>query len=76
MAGHNLNPDQGDCLDLLCRLVQDCEAEQGAVAVPRVTGLDALRPLLAEHGMGGADLSRLLDAPVHPHGRLARRELS
>jgi len=62
MAGHKLTPDQEDYFDLLCRLVQDYESEHGRVSAPRVTGLEALRHLLDEHGMSGADLSRLLGA--------------
>lgn len=62
MAGHKLTPDQEDYFDLLCRLVQDYEAEQGGVPFPKVAGLEALRHLLEEHGMSGADLSRLLSA--------------
>ncbi len=49
MAGHKLTPDQEDYFDLLCRLVQDYENEQGGVPVPRVTGLQALKHLLEEH---------------------------
>jgi HTH-type transcriptional regulator / antitoxin HigA len=62
MAGHKLTPDQEDYFDLLCRLVQNYETEQLGDSVPRVTGLEALRHLLQEHRMGGADLSRLLGA--------------
>ncbi|HWQ93431.1 MAG TPA: transcriptional regulator [Clostridia bacterium] len=62
MAGHNLTPDQEDYFDLLCRLVQDYESEHGGVSAPTVTGLEALRHLLEEHKMSGADLSRLLGA--------------
>ena len=62
MAGQNLTPDQEDYFDLLCRLVQDYETEHDGVSAPRVTGLEALRHLLEEHKMTGADLSRLLGA--------------
>lgn len=62
LAGHKLTADQEDYFDLLCRLVEDYESEQGGVSAPRVTGLAALRHLLDEHGMSGADLSRLLGA--------------
>ena len=58
MAGHQLTTDQADHLDLLCRLIEDYEQEN--VVQPKVTGIEALRHLAAEHGMGGADLSRLL----------------
>ena len=60
MAGHNLTPDQDDYFDLLCRLIEDYEREQKQLSTPNVSGLGALRHLLEEHGMGAADLSRLL----------------
>jgi HTH-type transcriptional regulator / antitoxin HigA len=59
MAGHNLMPDQDDYFDLLCRLIEDYEKERGLNA-PKASGLDALRHLLDEHDMSGADLARLL----------------
>jgi antitoxin component HigA of HigAB toxin-antitoxin module len=62
MAGYKLTSDQEDYFDLLCRLVQDYESEQGGVSAPGVTGLEALRHLLDEHGMSAADHSRLLGA--------------
>jgi antitoxin component HigA of HigAB toxin-antitoxin module len=60
MAGHQLNRDQSDYFDLLCKLIDDYK--KGEVAAPRVSGLAALRHLLAEHRMTGADLSRILEA--------------
>lgn len=62
MAGHKLTNDQEDYFELLCRLVEDYEAEHVGVTASRVTGIEALRHLLDEHGMSGADLSRLLGA--------------
>ena len=60
MAGHKLTPDQEDYFDLLCRLIEDYEKEQGLPA-PKVTALDALQHLLDAHDMSAADLARLLD---------------
>lgn len=60
MAGHDLTPEQEDYFDLLCRLIEDYEKEHG-LAAPKVSGLGALRHLLAEHDMSAADLARLLD---------------
>jgi antitoxin component HigA of HigAB toxin-antitoxin module len=60
MAGQKLTSDQEDYFDLLCRLVQDYEGEHAGLFAPGVTGLKALRHLLEEHDMSGADLSRLL----------------
>jgi antitoxin component HigA of HigAB toxin-antitoxin module len=60
MAGHKLTPDQEDYFDLLCRLIEDYDKEQGLPA-PKATALDALRHLLGAHDMSAADLARLLD---------------
>lgn len=62
MAGHKLTRDQEDYFDLLCRLVEDYDREKAGVAAPEATGVDVLRHLLEEHGLSGADLSRLLGA--------------
>ena len=59
MAGHKLTPDQEDYFDLLCRLIEDYEKEQGLPA-PKATALDALQHLLDAHDMSAADLARLL----------------
>lgn len=56
------------------RLVQDYETEHGGVSAPRVTGLEALRHLLEEHKMSGADLSRLLGAHRTLGPMILRRE--
>ena|SRR5688572_24069225 len=60
MAGHKLSKDQSDYFEMLCQLIESYEAEQ--TPKPRVSGAEALRHLLQEHGMNGADLSRLLGA--------------
>jgi antitoxin component HigA of HigAB toxin-antitoxin module len=60
MAGHDLAPDQEDYFDLLCRLIEDYEKEHAPLSTRKVSGLEALQHLMAEQGMGGADLARLL----------------
>ena len=62
MAGHPLTSDQEDYFDLLCRLVEHYEEISDGVPASKITGLEALRHLLAEQGMSGAELSRLLGA--------------
>lgn len=44
------------------------------MSAPRVTGLEALRHLLEEHKMSGADLSRLLGAHRTLGPMILRRE--
>src|SRR5437588_7057906 len=57
MAGHRFTVDQDDYFDLLCGLIEDYEREHEHLATPKVSGLDSLRHLVAEHGMTAADLS-------------------
>ena len=54
-----LNAEQRDYLDVLTELV-DAYDKTKPVRWPKVTGGDILKHLLAEHGLNGADLSRLL----------------
>lgn len=60
LAGHDLNADQEDYLDVLSTLVAAYEDAHDPLDAPAVCGLEALRALLAEHGMRGADLARVL----------------
>jgi HTH-type transcriptional regulator/antitoxin HigA len=60
LAGHDLNADQADYLDVLSTLVEAYEDIHAPLADPAVCGLNALRALLDEHGMNAADLARLL----------------
>lgn len=60
LAGHALTEDQTDYFDLLSSLIETFDREH--VLPSKVSGLEALRHLVKEHGMSGADLSRLLDA--------------
>jgi HTH-type transcriptional regulator / antitoxin HigA len=60
LAGHALNADQADYLDVLSTLVEAYENTHYSLNDPTICGLDALRALLDEHGMSAADLARLL----------------
>jgi HTH-type transcriptional regulator/antitoxin HigA len=60
MAGHKLNEDQSDYLDLLSTLVADYEDQHERVAQRKLSPLEALRYLLEENGMNASDLGRLL----------------
>ena len=60
LAGHDLTPDQEDYFDLLCGLIEDYDRKPATRATRQITGLDALRHLLDEHGLAAADLARLL----------------
>jgi HTH-type transcriptional regulator/antitoxin HigA len=73
MAGHSLTPDQEDYFDLVCRLIEDYEKEQGLPA-PKASGLDALRHLLEANDMSAADLARLLGVHRTLGGMILRGE--
>jgi HTH-type transcriptional regulator / antitoxin HigA len=60
LAGHDLNADQADYLDVLSTLVEAYENAHYPLDNPAICGLDALRALLDDHGMRAADLARLL----------------
>jgi len=60
LAGHDLNPDQADYLDVLSTLVEAYENAHYPLDDPAICGLDTLRALLDEHGMSATDLARLL----------------
>ena len=54
-----LNADQRDYLDVLTEFV-DAHDRAKPVRWPKVKGVDVLKHLMAEHGLSGADLSRIL----------------
>ena len=60
LAGHDLNADQADYLDVLSTLVETYENAYYPLDNPAICGLDALRGLLNDHGINAADLARLL----------------
>lgn len=55
-----MNRDRSDYFDLLCSLISDYES----VKPPNLSGLDLLKHLVSEHGLSGAELSRILGKPV------------
>ena len=59
LAGHELNADQDDYLDLLSDLVAAYE-EQHVKPLRRIRGVEALRYILAENNLTGEDLAKLL----------------
>jgi HTH-type transcriptional regulator/antitoxin HigA len=60
MAGFDLNADQEDYLEALSTFVEAYEAQRFPIDDSRITPLDALKALLAEHDMTASDLGRLL----------------
>ncbi len=60
LAGHKLNQEQEDYLEVLSTLMEEYESERHPLRESRITGLDLLRSLLQENEMNAADLARLL----------------
>jgi HTH-type transcriptional regulator/antitoxin HigA len=60
LAGFDLSADQEDYLEALSTFVEAYEAERFPIDDSRITPLDALKALLAEHEMTASDLGRLL----------------
>jgi HTH-type transcriptional regulator/antitoxin HigA len=60
LAGFELNEDQEDYLEAFSTFVEAYEAERFPIDDSRITPLDALKTLLAEHEMTASDLGRLL----------------
>ena len=59
LAGHSLNADQTDYLEILSRLVEDYDAAHHKL--PAVRGIAALAYLLEENDLTGDDLAALLE---------------
>jgi len=55
-----MNRDQNDYFDLLCSLISNYES----VKPPDLRGVELLKHLVAEHGLSGAELSRILGKSV------------
>lgn len=77
LAGFDLNADQEDYLEALSTFVEAYEAERFPIDDSRITPLETLRSLLAEHDMTASDLGRLLGNRTLGAAILAgRRDLS
>jgi antitoxin component HigA of HigAB toxin-antitoxin module len=60
MAGHDLNAEQEDYLDLLSSLVADYEESTSSVRMKKLSPVDALKYLLQENGFNASQLAVLL----------------
>lgn len=72
LAGHVLNEEQSDYLDLLSDLYAKWEDAQ--LPVRRASGPELLRLVLAEQGVGAASLAQLLGIDVSLVYRVLRGE--
>jgi HTH-type transcriptional regulator/antitoxin HigA len=72
LAGHKLNAEQADYLDLLSDLYEKWESAQ--FPINRARGAELLRRVLAERGEKAADLAKFLGIDVSLAYRLMRGE--
>jgi HTH-type transcriptional regulator/antitoxin HigA len=59
LAGHALNHDQEDYLEILSDLIESYE-EENLPALPKLSGVKLLQYLLRENNLTGEDLAKLL----------------
>lgn len=77
MAGFKMNADQEDYFDAIATFVQRYEAKHHAISQSKMTPIQLLQSLVAEHDMSESDLGRLLGDRSLGHRILTgERELS
>lgn len=76
MASGKLTKGQELYLETLVQLVQAYEAKQHAIDTTDLTGIDALRHLLAENDMNASDLARLLGVHASMGSKILKGERS
>ncbi len=59
LAGHRLNPDQEDYLQVLSGLVERYEADT-LPKRPKLTGVDMLKYIFEENDLGGDDFAKII----------------
>jgi HTH-type transcriptional regulator/antitoxin HigA len=72
LAGHTLNPQQNDYLDLLSELYEKWESAQFPIS--RARGAELLRLVLSERDESARDLSKLLGIDTSLAYRILRGE--
>src|ERR1035437_5171517 len=60
MAGHSLNRDQDDYLNVLTTLIQAYDQAHHALRMSKMSPLEALRFLMEEHGLSASDVGRVI----------------
>ena len=77
MAGFKMNVDQQDYFDAIATFIEKYEAQHHAIDDAKLTPVELIRSLIAEHGMSESDLGRLLGDRSLGHRMLSgERELS
>ena len=77
MAGFKMNADQQDYFEAIATFVEKYETEHHAIDDAKMTPVELIRSLMAEHGISESDLGRLLGDRSLGHRILTgERELS
>jgi len=76
MASGKLTKGQELYMETLVQLVQAYEAQHHAIDTADLSGIDALRSLLAENDMNASDLARLLGVHVSMGSKILKGERS
>jgi HTH-type transcriptional regulator/antitoxin HigA len=76
MASGKLTKGQELYMETLVQLVQVYEAQHHAIEAAGVSGIDALRHLLAENDMNASDLARLLGVHASMGSKILKGERS
>jgi HTH-type transcriptional regulator/antitoxin HigA len=74
LAGHDLNKDQADYLDLLSELVEEYEDKHTPYKGRKSSPLSIVKYLLEENGLNASDLSRLLGTDRTMGAKILRGE--
>jgi HTH-type transcriptional regulator / antitoxin HigA len=76
MAAGRLTKGQGLYLETLVQLVEAYEARHHAIDTGKLSGIDALRHLLCQHGMNASDLARLLGVHLSMGSKILKGDRS
>ena len=77
IAGFAMNADQNAYFEAISTFVEKYESLHHALGLANLTPIELLRSLMAEHGMNGSDLGRLLgDRSLGHRIMTGERELS
>jgi HTH-type transcriptional regulator/antitoxin HigA len=77
MAGFKMNADQQDYFEAIATFIEKYEAQHHAIDAAKMTPIELIRSLMAEHGMNESDLGRLLgDRSLGNRLLSGQRELS
>jgi HTH-type transcriptional regulator/antitoxin HigA len=74
MAGHNLNAEQEDYLDLLSGLVADYEESISPLRTKKLSPVEVLKYLLQENGLNASQLAALLGVDRSLGAKIVRGE--